>query len=152
MIETNNLDRFKLRAWHKEEKMYLQEDSEAFVSIGCDGDILAREYLIVDDERVLTKDLSIDDFVLEQCTGKKDESETLIYENDKIDMIVFYFDGEGESEQEFSGYVMWNNGEFVISQNPNVPEYDTNITDTIPHLSWGHSFKIIGNIHDEEKI
>ena len=71
----------------------------------------------------------------------------MIFEGDKVNMTVFYFDGKGEAEQHFSGYVMWNKGEFVLSQNPKKLEYE-NDTDTIPHLSWGDSFKIIGNVHE----
>lgn len=59
-------------------------------------------------------------------------------------------DGCGESERNFIGYVMWNKVEFVLSKNQEKPEYE-NETEIIPHLSWGHSFEIIGNIHDGEK-
>lgn len=86
---------------------------------------------------------------LEQCTGLEDENGKLIFEGDKVRMTEFYFDGCGESERNFVGYVMWNKCEFVLSKNLEKPEYE-NETEIIPHISWGHSFEIVGNIHEVE--
>lgn len=82
-----------------------------------------------------------------QCTGIRDENGELIFEGDKIEMIEFYYDGTGEGINCFVGYVLWNNGEFIISQNPKEPEYKDDEIDVFPHLSWGLSFRIIGNMH-----
>ncbi len=134
-----NTDRFKFRVWDNEGKCYstacffIFGEGELFVFIGG-------VFHKANKER----------YTVEQCTGLKDENGKLIFEGDKIGMTHFYFDGCGESERNFIGYVMWNKGEFVLSKNQEKPEYE-NETEIIPHLSWGDSFEIIGNIHDGEK-
>lgn len=132
-------DRLKFRVWDNEEKCYstacffLSGEGELFVFIG--GGVHK-----ANPER----------YTVEQCTWLEDENGELIFEGDKVRMTEFYFDGCGESERNFVGYVMWNKGEFVLSKNPEKPEYE-NETEIIPHISWGHSFEIVGNIHEGEK-
>ena len=132
-------DRLKFRVWDKEEKCYstacffLSVEGELFVFIGG---------------VVHTTNPEI--YIVEKCTGLEDENGKLIFEGDKVRMTEFYFDGCGEAERNFVGYVMWNKCEFVLSKNPEKPEYE-NETEIIPHISWGHSFEIVGNIHEEKK-
>ena len=121
-------DRFRFRVWDIEFKKYYP----------------ASDFCIEDLQE------SGNGIIVEQCTGLEDENGKLIFEGDKVRMTEFYFDGCGESERNFVGYVMWNKGEFVLSKNPEKPEYE-NETEIIPHISWGHSFEIIGNIHEVEK-
>lgn len=130
-------DRFKFRVWDNEQKRFT---SVMPVVLCVEGN--AREIAMQDNDD--------GQYMIEQCTGLEDENGKLIFEGDKVRMTEFYFDGCGESERNFVGYVMWNKGEFVLSKNPEKPEYE-NETEIIPHLSWGHSFEIIGNIHDGEK-
>ena len=121
-------DRFKFRVWDIEYKKYYPASDFCVEDLQDSGD----------------------EIIVEQCTGLEDENGKLIFEGDKVRMTEFYFDGCGESERNFVGYVMWNKGEFVLSKNPEKPEYE-NETEIIPHVSWGHSFEIVGNIHEVEK-
>lgn len=130
-------DRFRFRVWDKERKRY----TSVMPVVLC-NDRHTREIAMPDN--------SDKQYVIEQCTGLEDESGKLIFEGDKVRMTEFYFDGCGESERSFVGYVMWNKGEFVLSKNPEKPEYE-NETEIIPHISWGHSFEIVGNIHEVEE-
>lgn len=130
-------DRLKFRVWDNERRQYTSVNPVVLCN-----DRYTREIAMQDNEDC--------QYVIEQCTGLEDENGKLIFEGDKVRMTEFYFDGFGEEERNFVGYVMWNKGEFVLSKNPEKPEYE-NETEIIPHLSWGHSFEIIGNIHDGEK-
>lgn len=121
-------DRFRFRVWDIEFKKYYPASDFCVEDLQDSGD----------------------EIIVEQCTGLEDENGKLIFEGDKVRMTEFYFDGFGESERNFVGYVMWNKGEFVLSKNPEKPEYE-NETEIIPHISWGHSFEIIGNIHEVEE-
>lgn len=118
-------DRFKFRVWDNEYKKYYPASDFCIEDLQDSGD----------------------EIIFEQCTGLEDENGKLIFEGDKIRMTDFYFDGCCESERNFIGYVMWNKGGFVLSKNPEKLEYE-NETEIIPHISWGHSFEIVGNIHE----
>lgn len=121
-------DRFKFRVWVKADKKYYPASDFCIEDLQDSGD----------------------EIIVEQCTGLEDENGKLIFEGDKVRITEFYFNGCGESEINFVGYVMWNKGEFVLSKNPEKPEYE-NETEIIPHISWGHSFEIVGNIHEVEE-
>ena len=139
-------DRFRFRVWDNENNEYLDEAYPS--SIYSDGSLYAFEekYDANSNEMVALFEIQNNCLTVEQCTGLEDENGKLIFEGDKVRMTEFYFDRCGESERNFVGYVMWNKGEFVLSKNP---EYE-NETEIIPHISWGHSFEIVGNIHEEE--
>lgn len=132
-------DRLKFRVWDNEEKCYstacffLSGEGELFVFIGG-----------------VVHTTNPEMYIVEKCTGLEDENGELIFEGDKVRMTEFYFDGCGEAERNFVGYVMWNKCEFVLSKNPEKKEYE-NETEIIPHISWGHSFEIVGNIHEADK-
>lgn len=129
------MEEHSFRVWNKEEENY---STDWFV-LSMEGElniVIGRGLQKADPKR----------YIVERCIGLRDENGKLIFEGDKVNMTVFYFDGKEKAEQHFFGYV-WNKGEFVLSQNPKKLEYE-NDTDTIPHLSWGDSFKIIGNIHE----
>lgn len=131
--------RFKFRVWDNEEKCY----STACFFLSVEGEL----YIFIGG---VVHKANPEIYIVEKCTGLEDENGKLIFEGDKVRMTEFYFDGCGESERNFVGYVMWNKGEFVLSKNPEKPEYE-NETEIIPHISWGHSFEIVGNIHEVEK-
>lgn len=144
-----NNDRFKFRVWDNENNEYLDEAYPS--SIYSDGSLSAfEEKYDANSNEMVALEIPNNRLIVEQCTGLEDENGKLIFEGDKVRMTEFYFDGCGESEINFVGYVMWNKGEFVLSKNPEKPEYE-NETEIIPHISWGHSFEIVGNIHEGEK-
>lgn len=134
-----NNDRFKFRVWDNEEKCY----STACFFLSVEGEL----YIFIGG---VVHKANPEIYIVEKCTGLEDENGKLIFEGDKVRMTEFYFDGCGESERNFIGYVMWNKGEFVLSKNPEKPEYE-NETEIIPHISWGHSFEIVGNIHEGDQ-
>lgn len=149
-------DRFKFRVWDKLNQKYFNREYEVnsndvLISdhplLGHDGCLWETEDFIIG----CARKYHINDYIIEQCTGLRDKDLNLIYEGDKVIMTEFYFDGGGESERNFVGYVMWNRGEFVLSENSEIIEYSEKVTDVLPHLSWGHSFEVIGNIHEVEQ-
>lgn len=142
-----NNDRFKFRYYYITEKRYLKNSE--IQAIACMSMIEQKVEDSAKVEQALCAAIT-GEIITEQCTGLEDENGKLIFEGDKVRMTEFYFDGCGESERNFVGYVMWNKGEFVLSKNPEKPEYE-NETEIIPHISWGHSFEIVGNIHEVKK-
>lgn len=146
-------DSLRIRIFDKEMGLYVDPvDTDYYITPG--GRVILVIESIAKSGVVELKDIDISEendlYAVEQCTGLEDENGKLIFEGDKVRMTEFYFDGCGESERNFVGYVMWNKGEFVLSKNPEKPEYE-NETEIIPHISWGHSFEIIGNIHEVEE-
>lgn len=142
-------DRFKFRVWDNGNNEYLDEAYPS--SIYSDGSLSAfEEKYDANSNEMVALEIPNNRLIVEQCTGLEDENGKLIFEGDKVRMTEFYFDGFGEEERNFVGYVMWNKGEFVLSKNPEKTEYE-NETEIIPHISWGHSFEIVGNIHEVDK-
>lgn len=142
-----NCDRFKFRVYLPARKRFYDVESLEYRWFNGERQLIVA--FIV--EKGLEYVYFMDDGsynTLEQCTGIKDENGKLIFEGDKVNMTVFYFDGKGESEKYFSGYVMWDKGEFVLSQNAEKLEYENDLG-TIPQLSWGNAFEIIGNVYED---
>lgn len=92
-----NNDRFKFRVWDNEEKCY----STACFFLSVEGEL----YIFIGG---VVHKANPEIYIVEKCTGLEDENGKLIFEGDKVRMTEFYFDGCGESERNFVGYVMWN--------------------------------------------
>ena len=78
-----NTDRFKFRVWDKQDECY-QEDNADVCKLCPDGklDIL----FSVDDGYAGRLDtLTPDEYIIEQCTGQKDQSGKLVYEGDIVE-------------------------------------------------------------------
>lgn len=134
-----NTDRFKFRVWHEEsKKFYMDIRDELFV--GLDGNIYfasvsSRELLFKHEE---TRKCH---YILEQCTGIKDQSGKLIYEGDVVEYYVPMADENyqgvvtfDDDEDTASGYYIKGNREGWQS-----------------YLEGSHC-RVIGNIHEQETM
>lgn len=114
-------DRFKFRAWDKENKILHYNAECAYDSMNGTPPLMHDSFGgLLDD----------DNFIIEQCTGLRDKNGRLIYEGD-----VLLFNGSRNP-------VYFDDGSFVILHDGSVfVPIKQNITD---------AFEIIGNIHESE--
>ena len=125
-------DRFRLRAWNKEEKeMYY--DVEGQYDNGCNG-------MGTMDHQCLTDLLEDERYIVEQCTGLKDKNGRPIYEGDIISIF-------GGSQYEIVKWCEGRLGYFVevqLSAGADFgPECLGNLRDVI---------EVIGNIHENAEL
>ena len=117
-------DRFKFRVWDKGNKRYQgSEDWQPYLD--TDGDVC---FINIDDVRNYPPENT---FIIEQCTGLKDENGNLIYEGDIV------------SNGYKTGVVKY--GEFNCSCCDGVYGWYFDGAD----IRDVESYKIIGNIHEQ---
>lgn len=123
-------DRFRLRAWSKEEKeMYY--DVEGQYDNCCNGmGTMAHQ--------CLTDLLEDDRYIVEQCTGLKDANGCLLYEGDIVNILC---------EVEEQGVIEWapEEAQFVVraEQAGFVANFDN---------YRGTDLEVIGNIHENADL
>ena len=133
-------DRFRFRIWDTEKKELIYDAENAYdymrpcsggkiIEADCFGDVLANKRYIV-----------------EQCTGLKDENGKLIYEGDIVRIFYDHFNGTF-TEKEVVGPVNWKCGTWIVNNSllNHSPEYDET------HLKSA-AVEVIGNIHENPEL
>lgn len=135
-------DRFKCRVWDKDAKEYLtlyKEDEKTGMHsywIGWDNSGVYQYDRDVEKDIVYVTDIS--QFVeIEQCTGVKDESEDLIYENDIVEL--------DDGTELVNAVIEWDN---------NAGCWNIRTSDTIYTFDnlYGNEMRVIGNIHENADL
>jgi len=148
-----NNDRLKYRVYSKEEKRYINLNTEEyFCWLSPKGRLMLSDY---------RHNTDIDDmsgFAVEFCIGVTDKNDKLIFKGDKVRMHQFLFDGN-EIESECIGFIGEDGFDFTFEQivNPEVEEhtgYKTGEGSLPLNAFYGlheESFEVIGTIHDKEE-
>lgn len=133
-------DRFKFRAWDKATKKYIYVVEQGIKFWSTAGNLRVMTLAEVE---------ASDRYVLEQCTGLKDENGKLIYEGDIVDVNPpdewSVFDKYNHSEVFGKKTVIEDHGAFLLDNSDAEDNYC---------LYWAIknvSVKIIGNIHENAK-
>jgi uncharacterized phage protein (TIGR01671 family) len=128
----NDRDRFRFRAWNKEEKKYYY-DAEKTYDYLINGIMSESFGVLLEDDR----------YIIEQCTGIKDCNGKLIYEGDLVRWVL-------EEEIKKYGVVKWCNVNGIVGGSWEAVDYrpDGNIADS--GYYFGFFWEIYGNIHELE--
>lgn len=116
-------NRFRFRAWNKEEKEMYYDAQDTYDYMTGNPVIFAESFSCL-----LTND---EEWEVEQCTGLKDKNGNLIYEGDRI------FDGDYFWQVKWDNY----NAQWILSD----PEGYETLTE--PDAKY---LEIIGNIHEQK--
>lgn len=120
-------DRLKYRAWHKPTKRLFE--------VWC----FSPEYVFENDEvngiGSPTNPANFEDCVLEQCTGIRDRSGRLIYENDLVKDV--------SEEIEEDMLVVFDEDDAMFAVLSSTTEY------SLAHF-YGEDLEIVGNIHENK--
>lgn len=119
-------NRFKYRVWDNEEKCYQESDAD-YCRINYNGEL---ECMFTCDNGIGCRYEYIQDHcIIEQCTGFRDKTGKLIYEND----VLLFF-------ERLRGVVKWEHGGWFVSGEGIYQ----------PLCDAYASAEVVGNIHDAE--
>lgn len=90
-------------------------------------------------------------YIVEQCTGLKDENGTLIYEGDIVECFYDHFDGNF-TEIKVIGVVKWGVGEWSVQNEKKEDWYFLSYANYDEKHLQSDSVKVIGNIHANPEL
>lgn len=125
-------DRFRFRAWNKEEKEYYYNAEQTYDCL-TNGIMHDNFGGVLDD----------DNLIVEQCTGIKDCNGKLIYEGDLIQWVL-----GGVVEKQ--GVVEWYDNNGIFSGSWQVVDHESNDKIFADGYPFGNYWEVYGNIHETE--
>lgn len=136
-------DRFRFRAWDKQDKELIYEAENTYDCQSYNGHIIWHDNfagLLDDEER----------YTVEQCTGLKDKNGRLIYEGDILDFDLSIPKNGGH----YRGIVYWQKQNnligWMISSLRHTGSWDIRqIAHPNDWMTWA---EVIGNIHENPEL
>lgn len=122
-------DRYRFRAWDKQEKKYIYDVEKGLNIVSQVGNIRVLSIAEIDNSKR---------YVLEQCSGLKDKDGRLIYENDIVRII-----GDYNAEQ---SWVRFDGGVFTANEHPERGLLQIDAAATTDYI-----FEVIDNVHESPK-
>lgn len=123
-------DRFRFRAWNKEEKNMYYDAQNTYDYMTGKPIIFAESFSCL-----LTND---EEWVVEQCTGLKDKNGNLIYEGD---IVKCDRDFSENGRKNLIRKVIFADGSFQLERAKTIGDRY--------YINAFHNFEIIGNIHEQ---
>lgn len=126
-------DRFRFRAWDKQDKELIYEAENTYDCQSYNGHTIWHDNfacLLDDEER----------YIVEQCTGLKDKNGRLIYEGDIL-----------KDHRQEGGIVKWNNDSagFAVYE---ILETGFFVGGLFDWLDKDTNYEVIGNIHENPEL
>ena len=123
-------DKYRFRAWDKQEKKYIYDVEKGLNVVSQPtGNIRVLSIAEIDNS---------ERYVLEQCSGLKDNDGRLIYENDIVRII-----GDYNAEQ---NWVRFDGGRFTANGYPGWGSLQMDAAATTDYI-----FEVIDNVHESSK-
>ena len=134
-------DRFKFRAWNKEERIMYYNAELAYDSMNGTPPLMHDSFgTLLDD----------DNYIVEQCTGLTDRHNKLIYENDVVNVYIPYEDNHRKCVVQYvidEGTAQW----LAVYLEGKRPHCSMGICyDITSEYLDGSYCTVIGNIHEME--
>jgi uncharacterized phage protein (TIGR01671 family) len=129
-------DRFRSRFFHKPSGKYLNSQSLVYCN-GCYEQVADRQSPKGTYHAYILATYNTSEIIEEQCTGVKDESEDLIYENDIVEL--------DDGTELVNAVIEWDN---------NAGCWNIRTSDTIYTFDnlYGNEMRVIGNIHENPDL
>lgn len=139
-------DRFRFRAWNREEKQYHYGAENTYdYMYGLPSVMKCSFGSLLEDTGEENR------YIVEQCTGLKDENGTLIYEGDIVECFYDHFDGNF-TEKKVIGVVKWGIGEWSVQNERKGDWYFLSYANYDEKHLQSDSVKVIGNIHENTEL
>ena len=143
-------DRFKFRAidnreWGEEKGTIYYDAEQTYDFLGGNPSVPESSF------GSLLEDDADGGWIVEQCTGLKDENGTLIYEGDIVECFYDHFDGNF-TEKKVTGVVKWGVGEWSVQNEKKGDWYFLSYANYDEKHLQSDSVKVIGNIHENPEL